>query len=118
MNAKVHPLITPVEIQPASQDIWSTKYQLKTKSGDARRQGHSTPIAVWPISLAARKESIRAKVLKILCGHWKTVRSLLAVSFPTRCRSAQTRNLHDQLHRVCSIMDSMDDILLKTTKPD
>ena len=35
MNAKVEPLISPLEMQTASIDIWQTKYQLKTKSGDA-----------------------------------------------------------------------------------
>lgn len=35
MNAKVEPLISPLKMQDASLDIWSTKYQLKTKSGEA-----------------------------------------------------------------------------------
>lgn len=35
MNAKVEPLISPLPMQDASVDIWHTKYQLKTKSGDA-----------------------------------------------------------------------------------
>src|SRR5690554_3865383 len=37
MNAKVQKLVQAVdniEMQPASTDIWSTKYQLKTKNGD------------------------------------------------------------------------------------
>ena len=34
MNAKVEPIISPLSMQDASLDIWSTKYQLKTKSGD------------------------------------------------------------------------------------
>ena len=33
MNAKVEPLVSPLPMQDASLDIWSTKYQLKTKSG-------------------------------------------------------------------------------------
>jgi len=33
MNAKVEPLISPLPMQDASLDIWSTKYQLKTKNG-------------------------------------------------------------------------------------
>ena len=35
MNAKVEPLISPLPMQDASVDIWQTKYQLKTKSGEA-----------------------------------------------------------------------------------
>ncbi|KZZ43508.1 ribonucleoside-diphosphate reductase, adenosylcobalamin-dependent, partial [Oleiphilus sp. HI0118] len=35
MNAKVEPLISPLPMQDASVDIWHTKYQLKTKSGEA-----------------------------------------------------------------------------------
>lgn len=35
MNAKVEPLISPLKMQDTSLDIWSTKYQLRTKSGDA-----------------------------------------------------------------------------------
>ena len=35
MNAKVEPLISPLPMQAASVDIWQTKYQLKTKSGEA-----------------------------------------------------------------------------------
>ncbi len=34
MNAKVEPITTPIPMQDASLDIWSTKYQLKTKNGD------------------------------------------------------------------------------------
>ncbi len=34
MNAKVEPLISPLPMQDASLDIWHTKYQLKTKSGN------------------------------------------------------------------------------------
>lgn len=33
MNAKVEPLVSPLPMQFASQDIWHTKYQLKTKTG-------------------------------------------------------------------------------------
>ena len=35
MNAKVEPLISPLPMQSASLDIWQTKYQLKTKTGNA-----------------------------------------------------------------------------------
>jgi ribonucleoside-diphosphate reductase alpha chain len=35
MNAKVEPLISPLPMQEPSLDIWQTKYQLKTKNGDA-----------------------------------------------------------------------------------
>ncbi|MFT6907554.1 MAG: ribonucleoside-diphosphate reductase alpha chain [Oleiphilaceae bacterium] len=35
MNAKVEPLLSPLPMQSASQDIWHTKYQLKTKTGAA-----------------------------------------------------------------------------------
>lgn len=35
MNAKVEPLVSPLPMQAASQDIWHTKYQLKTKTGQA-----------------------------------------------------------------------------------
>ena len=35
MNAKVEPLVSPLPMQAASQDIWHTKYQLKTKTGAA-----------------------------------------------------------------------------------
>ncbi|RMF19841.1 MAG: adenosylcobalamin-dependent ribonucleoside-diphosphate reductase, partial [Gammaproteobacteria bacterium] len=34
MNAKVQPLTPVIPLQPASLDIWSSKYQLKTKSGE------------------------------------------------------------------------------------
>ncbi len=34
MNAKVQQLTTTIPIQDASLDIWSSKYQLKTKNGD------------------------------------------------------------------------------------
>lgn len=34
MNAKVEPLISPLKMQDASLDIWSTKYQLKTKKSE------------------------------------------------------------------------------------
>ena len=34
MNAKVQELTTVIPMQDASQDIWSSKYQLKTKNGD------------------------------------------------------------------------------------
>tara|TARA_R110001592_G_scaffold137324_1_gene355240 strand:+ start:27799 stop:29937 length:2139 start_codon:yes stop_codon:yes gene_type:complete len=35
MNAKVETLVSPLPMQSASQDIWHTKYQLKTKTGAA-----------------------------------------------------------------------------------
>lgn len=35
MNAKVEQLISPPPMQDASFDIWQTKYQLKTKTGEA-----------------------------------------------------------------------------------
>ncbi|MAM89467.1 MAG: ribonucleoside-diphosphate reductase, adenosylcobalamin-dependent [unclassified Hahellaceae] len=34
MNAKVQQLVSPIEMQAASADIWSTKYQLRTKAGE------------------------------------------------------------------------------------
>ncbi|MCP5208932.1 MAG: adenosylcobalamin-dependent ribonucleoside-diphosphate reductase [Hahellaceae bacterium] len=34
MNAKVKQISTPIPMQAASTDIWSTKYQLKTKNGE------------------------------------------------------------------------------------
>jgi len=43
MNAKVEPLISPPPLQDASLDIWHTKYQLKTKTGQAVDQDiHAT----------------------------------------------------------------------------
>ena len=35
MNAKVQALVTTIPMQDASLDIWNSKYQLKTKTGDA-----------------------------------------------------------------------------------
>ena len=34
MNAKVEQITTPIPMQDASLDIWKTKYQLKTKTGE------------------------------------------------------------------------------------
>ena len=34
MNAKAQAVITTIPMQEASLDIWSSKYQLKTKTGE------------------------------------------------------------------------------------
>jgi len=63
MNAKVQQLITPIEMQPASQDIWSTKYQLKTKSGEpVDKEIQDTYQRVASALSSVEKKSIRAKI--------------------------------------------------------
>ncbi len=63
MNAKVQQIVAPIEMQPASEDIWSTKYQLKTKAGVAVDQDIRDTYARVAQALAAvEREGVRAKI--------------------------------------------------------
>jgi ribonucleoside-diphosphate reductase alpha chain len=115
MNAKVHQLVTPVEMQPASQDIWATKYQLKTKAGEAVDSDIKATYRRVATALAAvEKDSIRAKI------HDDFVWALENGAIPAgRIISNAGAEAHKPATSTInctvsgSIMDSMDDILLK-----
>ncbi|OZG72129.1 ribonucleoside-diphosphate reductase, adenosylcobalamin-dependent [Hahella sp. CCB-MM4] len=115
MNAKVQQLIAPIDMQPASQDIWNTKYQLKTKSGepvDQDIQGTYTRVAAALSSV--EKENVREKVLNDFV--WALENGAIPAG---RIMSNAGAEAHKPATSTInctvsgSIMDSMDDILLK-----
>jgi len=115
MNAKVQHLITPIEMQPASQDIWGTKYQLKTKSGKPVDTNIADTYQRVATALAAvEKEDIRSDIQQ------EFVWALENGAIPA---GRIISNAGAQLHKPATstinctvsgtVKDSMDDILRK-----
>ncbi|AZZ91219.1 adenosylcobalamin-dependent ribonucleoside-diphosphate reductase [Hahella sp. KA22] len=115
MNAKVQQLIAPIDMQPASVDIWETKYQLKTKSGgpvDKDILGTYERVAKALSSVEA--DSIREKVLADFV--WALENGAIpAGRIMSNAGAEEHKPATSTINCTVSgsIMDSMDDILLK-----
>ncbi len=115
MNAKVQQLIAPIDMQPASQDIWHTKYQLKTKSGqpvDQDIQGTYTRVAAALSSV--EKAEVREQVLNDFV--WALENGAIpAGRIMSNAGAEEHKPATSTINCTVSgsIMDSMDDILLK-----
>jgi ribonucleoside-diphosphate reductase alpha chain len=115
MNAKVQQLITPIEMQPASVDIWSTKYQLKTKSGEPVDRDILETYKRVAVALASvEQEGIRGKVQQDFV--WALENGAIPAG---RIISNAGAEVHKPATSTINctvsgnIKDSMDDILLK-----
>ncbi|WLQ14954.1 adenosylcobalamin-dependent ribonucleoside-diphosphate reductase [Hahella aquimaris] len=115
MNAKVQQLIAPIDMQPASVDIWETKYQLKTKSGspvDKDILGTYERVAKALSSVEA--DSVREKVLADFV--WALENGAIpAGRIMSNAGAEEHKPATSTINCTVSgsIMDSMDDILLK-----
>ncbi|TNC80139.1 MAG: adenosylcobalamin-dependent ribonucleoside-diphosphate reductase [Oleiphilus sp.] len=115
MNAKVEPLISPLKMQDASLDIWSTKYQLKTKSGEAVDQDISQTYARVAKALASvEAESKRAEVMEDF--KWALENGVIpAGRIISNAGAGEHKPATSTINCTVSgtVYDSMDDILLK-----
>ncbi|GAA3979438.1 adenosylcobalamin-dependent ribonucleoside-diphosphate reductase [Allohahella marinimesophila] len=115
MNAKVQQLVSPIEMQAASADIWSTKYQLRTKAGepvDASIQDTYQRVAQ---SLASVEDAkIRPEVFKSFV--WALQNGAIPAGRIISNAGAEAHKPATSTINCTvsgSIHDSMDDILLK-----
>ncbi len=115
MNAKVQQLIAPIDMQPASLDIWGTKYQLKTKSGEPVDQdilGTYTRVAKALASVEA--EEARNKVEREFVWaleHGAIPAGRIMSNAGAEAHKPATSTINCTVSG--TILDSMDDILLK-----
>ena len=115
MNAKVQQLIAPIEMQPASVDIWETKYQLKTKSGDpvdGSIQGTYERVAV---ALASVENKTNRKKIQDEFVWALENGAIPAGRIMSNAGAEKHKPATSTINCTVSgtIMDSMDDILLK-----
>ena len=115
MNAKVEPLITPLPMQDASLDIWQTKYQLKTKSGDAVDQDISATYERVARAISAVEiETKRGSVYKDF--KWALEHGVIpAGRIMSNAGAGEHKPATSTINCTVSgtVYDSMDDILLK-----
>lgn len=115
MNAKVEPLISPLKMQDASLDIWGTKYQLKTKNGEAVDQDiNETYDRVAKALSAVEDDSKRAQVYEDF--KWALEHGVIpAGRIISNAGAGEHKPATSTINCTVSgtIYDSMDDILLK-----
>lgn len=115
MNAKVEPLISPLKMQDASLDIWSTKYQLKTKSGEAVDQDINETYARVAKALASvEPENKRSEVIEDF--KWALENGVIpAGRIISNAGAGEHKPATSTINCTVSgtVYDSMDDILLK-----
>jgi ribonucleoside-diphosphate reductase alpha chain len=115
MNAKVEPLVSPLPMQDASQDIWHTKYQLKTKTGEAVDQDiDATYERVAQALSAVEEDSKRASVYQDF--KWALENGVIpAGRIMSNAGAGEHKPATSTINCTVSgtVFDSMDDILLK-----
>ena len=115
MNAKVEPLISPLKMQDASLDIWSTKYQLKTKSGQPVDQDISETYERVAKALASvESETKRGEVYEEF--KWALEHGVIpAGRIISNAGAGEHKPATSTINCTVSgtVYDSMDDILLK-----
>ncbi|PID44725.1 MAG: ribonucleoside-diphosphate reductase, adenosylcobalamin-dependent [Proteobacteria bacterium] len=115
MNAKVKSIVKTIPMQDASLDIWSTKYQLKTKDGHPVDQNiHETCERVARALSDVEHESKRDQVYKDFT--WALENGAIpAGRIISNAGAAQHKPATSTINCTVSgsVFDSMDDILLK-----
>ena len=115
MNAKVQQLVSPIEMQAASADIWSTKYQLRTKAGEPVDVTIQDTYQRVALSLASvEDEKIRPEVFKSFV--WALQNGAIPAGRIISNAGAEAHKPATSTINCTvsgSIHDSMDDILLK-----
>lgn len=115
MNAKVEPLVSPLPMQAASQDIWHTKYQLKTKTGAAVDTDiEGTYERVARALSEVEEESKRESVYKDF--KWALKHGVIpAGRIMSNAGAGEHKPATSTINCTVSgtVFDSMDDILLK-----
>lgn len=115
MNAKVEPIISTISMQDASLDIWATKYQLKTKSGEpVDKTIHETYIRVAEALSSVETPEKRKKVMKDFV--WALENGVIpAGRIISNAGAGDHKPATSTINCTVSgtIHDSMDDILFK-----
>jgi ribonucleoside-diphosphate reductase alpha chain len=115
MNAKVEPLISPLKMQDTSLDIWSTKYQLRTKNGDAVDENiNDTYERVAQALSAVESDAKRAEVYEDF--KWALENGVIpAGRIISNAGAGEHKPATSTINCTVSgtVYDSMDDILLK-----
>ena len=115
MNAKVEPLVSPLPMQAASQDIWHTKYQLKTKTGaavDTDIEGTYERVAraLSEVEEESKRESVY-KDFKWVLKHGVIPAGRIMSNAGAGEHKPATSTINCTVSG--TVFDSMDDILLK-----
>ncbi|WP_369602331.1 adenosylcobalamin-dependent ribonucleoside-diphosphate reductase [Hahella sp. SMD15-11] len=115
MNAKVQPLTPVIPMQPASLDIWSSKYQLKTKSGEPVDKSISDTYERVARALASvEKPKVREKWYREFL--WALENGAIPAGRITSNAGAEAHKPATSTINCTvsgTIHDSMDDILIK-----
>ena len=99
MNAKAEPVISTIPMQEASLDIWNSKYQLKTKTGEpVDKNIHATYERVAKALAEVENKSVRAKHMKNFI--WALQNGAIPAGRITSNAGAEAGHVHHQLHRL------------------
>jgi ribonucleoside-diphosphate reductase alpha chain len=115
MNAKVEPLVAPLPMQAASHDIWQTKYQLKTKTGQPVDKEISSTYERVARSLSAVEEDGKREAV-YLDFKWALEHGVIpAGRIMSNAGAGEHKPATSTINCTVSgtVYDSMDDILLK-----